>query len=476
MKRLTAIVLAFIMALALTACGGSGKAASGSSETEGSKVTLNKVGTVSADVLEYARFSGDGIYQSTSDGKYQILDKDGKNALGQTYDYIDESGAGAWIVYQADKGVNCCGLVKADGTVLIPVSAASIELVQSGSKVQFAEVLYATDEVTSQEEAFLYATSDIVSLQPGEKDKLYAGYSLFYDLEREQFVGSLKRTDTFDADRIYAVGDKLFFSRSGVIYDRNGSEFAAFTGGKVGDFFIDRTDDNKNKVYDCNMQEIAVFDEYPAAVYDDGRLFAFSDYHTDLTTIRNVRGEQIGDLPFKYAPKQNGSLLFGCDAQDNYLVMDLNGKTILDAEAYASNGITYVGAAPLGYLNLSFADGGRGLLYPDGTIVKGDGTYGVLCMKKLDTGIAALVLNKKDFSLKLPDENGIHTLLNDYECMPILFAATKDGTQVLFNAVNGKELLKSDARYYFDAFHYANGYLYAKQGDVYEIYRVKIAD
>ena len=438
------------------------------------QVTLTKVGSVDAELLKRASFYPDGIRVRTDDNKYQLLNFQGVNALGETYDHVQSFSRDAWLVYQADKGVNNCGLVKADGTVLIPVSAAIIkEVNDSNENHRFLEVIYATEEVSNEKDAYLFKTERFVAISPEAGDKLYKGYSLFFDLEKNQFVGDLKREDTTEAYSISVFGDKLFFDRRHVLYDADGVVVKELSNSDYINrgFLFERGDDGLCSIYNSDLEKVATLQEQPDGVYFGGQLFAFRDYDADLTTIRDREGAQVGDLPFEYAPYEWGSFLCGYDAEDHFLVMDRTGKALIDAEA----GVTYVDKAPFGFLRLDFAGDTEGLLYPDGTIVKAEEQSNLLLTESRGEGVAVLVLKDKTFSLECPEDTDCDSTLYSNGMAPVFYAGMKDGVATLFNIVNGEALLRSDYDSAYEAFHYAGGYIYARQGEAYDIYKVDVS-
>ena len=423
-------------------------------------VTLTKIGTVDADRFTTGSvfFDASGVYVRTGD-KYQLLDWQGNDALGETYDYATYLAGDAWLVQQADKGVNCCGLVRTDGTVLIPVSAAIIKTVGYGIDARYLEVTYATEEVTNQDDAYLFASQSSFTLVPQDGDKLYAGYSLYYDLKNEGFVGELKRTDT--SGYVEEVGDKLFFDRQHTVYDPNGAVFATFSGYARDNYFVgDQGDDGLYPVYDCDLRQIAALEINPDKVYFDGQLFGA--YGDGAAVLQDANGATVGEAAFRYPPDEYGAFLCGYDAEDRHLVMDRTGKIVLSAD----DGVTYIDEKPYEFLRLDFADGTVGLLYPDGSVVKGGNIWDLLLFEEREVGSAMMILNDRAY-MELPEG------FDSVNSSPFLFSVEREDGTSLYDVFTGRELLRTDDTSYH-AFHAAGDYVYMLVGDTYEIYRVEV--
>ena len=208
MKRWISLCLALLLMLSLTgtAFAFGDKLTSGADSRIGISVTLTKVGQADGEAVENAVCDAAGLI-AWSGGSARLLDWKG-NPVSGSYDNIEPLCDGYWLVYQYSAGVNCCGLMKDDGTLLIPVSAAIIQEVSGPefanrweARFRYLEVVYAGEQLSEDEGAFLF-----VHYTP------YAGYSLYYDLQRERFVNGLRRDSAEERfHTVSAVGDKLFF-------------------------------------------------------------------------------------------------------------------------------------------------------------------------------------------------------------------------------------------------------------------------
>ena len=257
------------------------------------------------------------------------------------------------------------------------------------------------------------------------------------------------------------VGDKLFFVRQHTVYDQNGAVFADFSGYARDKFFIgEQGDDGLYPLYDCDLKQVATFEKDVDRIYFDGQLFGL--YGDDAAVILDANGAPVGEPVFRYPPDAYGAFLYGYDAEDRNLVIDRTGKTIIGAD----DGVTNVSAKPYGFLSLSFADDTVGLLYPDGSVVKGDNIWDLLLFEERDVGSAMMILNDKAL-LELPDG------FNALDSSIFLFTVEREDGTSLYDVFTGRELLRTDDTSYH-AFHAAGEYVYMLTGDTYEIYRVEV--
>ena len=194
---------------------------------------------------------------------------------------------------------------------------------------------------------------------------------------------------------------------------------------------------------------------------------------------RAAAGRQLGELQFYLEPEEWGNFFFGMDNGGRYLAMDRSGRTILSA----ADGVTDVNPAPCGFLQLDFASGDCGLLFPDGSYVRGlggDGEFnGLFATREIGGNCSVLVLEDRDFSLSLP-EGAVIDLLEPYDWGAPVLAVIEDenGMGTLVNLVNGEKLMKVDCGdSYYSPFVFANDYLYVFDSEayIYQVYRVEIS-
>jgi hypothetical protein len=126
-------------------------------------------------------------------------------------------------------------------------------------------------------------------------------------------------------------------------------------------------------------------------------------------------------------------------------------------------------------MRLTYEDGGEGLIYPDGTVLKGEDVEGLLLKKAVDHSEdeAMLILENKDFTLEAKEGR---TSVPDSDSMPLLVAVYMNNRPTLLNIANGDILFVSDEYSINNTFRYSNGHLYILQGEEYIIYRVDVID
>ncbi len=473
MRKWISLCLAMLLTLSLAAPAyafGDG-IISGAGSGIGVTVTLTRVGETGGAAIENADCEAAGLIARRG-GMQQLLDRSG-NPVGGSYDLIDPLCDGYWLVYQYSAGANCCGLMRDDGTLLIPVSAAIIQEVNGPDIVnrwqaglRYIEVVYAGEALPGDEGAYLY-----VGYTP------CAGYSLYYDLVRERFVGELRRESASESPySVCAVGDKLYFGDRDTVYDENGAAILTDPNLKAErDFFV-RAGGDGYTVLDSGLRELARFRDWPSAFGSDDAFFKLCENNWYRVVDRG--GQQLGELRFFMEPEEWGNFFVGMDDTGRFLAMDQSGKTVLSAAENAA-GIDW---APCGFVVLSFSWYESGLLCPDGTLLRGFGEdvmiTDLLMTRRTGGRTSVLVLDDKDFSLTLPEGAEIG-LLDPYDWGAPVLAVIREqnGMCTLVNLVNGEALMKVDCG---DSGHrpflFANDCLYVfdPKANIYEIYKVDI--
>ena len=474
MKRRLSLCLALLLLFSLAgpACAFGDTITSGVGSGIGVTVTLTRLGEAEGAAIENADCEAAGLIAQRG-GMQQLLDWRGVPVSG-SYDLIDPLCDGYWLVYQYSAGANCCGLMRDDGTLVIPVSAAIIKEVNGPDYVnrwqagfRYIEVVYAGEALSGNDGAYLY-----VGYTP------YSGYSLYYDLLRERFVGELRRESASESPySVSAVGDKLFFGNRGTVYDENGAAVLTDPSLKAErDVFV-RANGDGYSVLDSGLRELARFPDLPNTFGGDSAYFKLCENNWYRVVDRS--GRQLGELRFFMEPEEWGNFFVGMDDSGRFLAMDHSGRTVLSAADDAA-GIDW---APCGFVVLSFSWNESGLLCPDGTLLRGFGEdvsiTDLLVTRRTGGRTSVLVLDDKDFSLTLPEGAQI-SLLDPYDWGAPVLAVIREqnGICTLVNLVNGEALMKVDCSdVYYRPFLFANGCLYALNSDtcLYEVYRVDIA-
>ena len=85
-------------------------------------LTLEKVGEIQEAKLDYKSIKvyPAGLITEDAEGNYYVLDEMGNNNLDRSYGKVECFSEELFLVYDAETWPNSCGLVKADGTVVLP--------------------------------------------------------------------------------------------------------------------------------------------------------------------------------------------------------------------------------------------------------------------------------------------------------------------------------------------------------------------
>ncbi len=444
------LALAVVLSLSTAAFAGSGL-----------QVGIGKkAGEIASSQLRFYR----SALISEQDGRMVVLDPFGENKLGRSFDDRNDYGSYGNLLVVADYSrlPNDLSLVKADGTVLLE-DAAIIRPVDLDGR--YATVTYATDVVENKEDAllFLYTREGLgdVHFEPGEDDTMYAGYSLLYDTQEQRFVGDLRLDNP--GDYFSVVGENILVYRLGVhsqtLYRPDGSLVSELEySNRSGRFFLLRIDDSEAcSVCDENLNELFVLDFTPHDIFGNGALF--SEYFDDGSyRLVNAAGDAVNDLIFAYSPSEYGGFVYGQDEEGSYLIVTMAGEQVPGF----TDSIESVYECRYGFMEIEYRDGGCALLYPDGTIAPlRDSISGDLYSEIYDTNEIFLL----DTGAYLQTDGDINTLRD------LLFSVENDDYLYgLYSLVDGRELLPQK----YERIEYSNGYVYAFNGEVYEIYPVTV--
>ena len=383
------------------------------------RISLEKVGEIPESVLSGKEIDvfPTGLIAEDEDHKFYILDEMGNNNLGRSYDHAKAFTEELFLVYDAENWPNSCGLVKADGTVVLPCEAAIIQTIKETDR--YLKISVAT-EPTDKENAFIYTYSGWIAW-PTEQSEYYDGYSQYYDLKEAKYFENWEDADPGDIHGGYtkASGE----NSTTVIFDPEGNE-------------------------------VASLDFSPSEIYGEGELF--SKRTDDGFIVVDRKGDPINDIVFKASPTETNGYLRACDVRDDnvYTVMDFSGKVYADGTDHVRN----VSRMPYGFLSLGKQDGNDLLLYPDGTIAEtGDHTDDGATLPFFIRGRDGkpdriFVLNKgiyidteTDFVSKLDSSSSLlRVKLSGDDDYSLISAA--DGSILLKNG--GSKIIGSDYRVY----------------------------
>lgn len=445
------------------------------SVSEKTNSVLEKVAEIPREAIFYnskeidsAIYDGIKSHDKMTD-KYTILNYLRENILNDEYDKTESimSGKNSYqLVYKYENLPNWCGLVKTDGTILIPYNAAIIKSLPDSDE-RYVLVTYATDEVFDEKDAYLFSFDyeGLVGIQwnPDDNDKLYDGYSVVYDLYNERFVNGIRIEDTNDSVR--TVGKNIWLSTSlgeGTLYTSDGS---AILQGK----FDVKSTDNENYlismetrdeyiIYDEDGKELTKVRFYPTKILNENRFVI--EQSPDGYMIVDDGGNQVGDIKWALIPNFAGKFLYGrIDRNSSYYVItDLDGKIICNEEAKVTS-VNYKDD----YVIFEQENGEYGLVYSDGTVF-----YGIS-----DHQSAPFYCNEEDKGKLFAFDKGDVVVLDGridslsytdsyVECR------NENNKYALYDTARGEMVLD----YKYSEIRSIGTYIYARADDNWEVYKI----
>ncbi len=396
-------------------------------------VSLEKVGEIPEEALAYDEVNiyPAGLVAKDSDNHFYVLDEMGTNNLGRSYDKADYFTQDYFIVYDAQAWPNPCGLVKSDGTVVLPCEAAIIDSLSDTDR--YLKISVAT-EPTDKENALLYTYSGWVAW-PDEQSEYYDGYVQYYDLKEGKYFKDWDEADSADIRKTYTY-EPADDSSSYIILDPDG-------------------------------KQIAELSTWPYEIYGEGELFAVK---ADDGTIVVDRNEiPVSDIVFKATPRETNGFLWAVNIKDdnNWTVMDFSGKVYVDG----SDEIQNVNDERYGLTQL-YKDDDSLLLYPDGTIAElgdydGGGDLPFYTKGKDNEPNRIFVLNEGQY--KEIKEKSITTSGMDGNLMLL---AREDGENdySLYSVADGSLLLEKGGSRILAS----DDWVYTLKDGVWEVYKVSV--
>ena len=414
---------------------------------------IEPFGTIT-DTAHRIGFFADGTLRETvtvnGSMQYYLLRTDGSRITDTPYLGISALSDTVFAVTADRSTVNRIGLVRADGTVLVPCEAAAIvPLTDNADKMmtpRFAAVIIAEDRTDNTAEAFF------------ERDGvLYTGYALLYDLERCRYVPNLRLTNRAShlpaaSDRCIAVSN--IASGSTVLYTPDGSPAASYS--KLDEIVLGRDaylarSGSESRIFEYDGTATYVTDKPITYIEGEGRYFA--EQGTDGTAILDRFGNRLFDETFDRAEEEYGGVFHAVKSDGTHVLTDLSGKHLYETADEVPH-----------HLSHGIYECGKTVILPDGSMFEaaaGDGSH----LFFLNDTSNAYCFADRDFSLTLPSDEV-------YAVSDALIAVRDGDEYVLFDLYAGRE--KSRGGYGVIASAY--GYLYARCGGNVDVLRIRTAD
>ncbi|MDO5475958.1 MAG: hypothetical protein Q4F43_02465 [Eubacteriales bacterium] len=392
-------------------------------------LALEKVGEIQEAKLDYKNIEAypSGLITEDTEGNYYVLDEMGNNNLGRSYGKVVCFSEELFLVYDAETWPNSCGLVKADGTVVLPCEAAIIDPVKGSDR--YLKVSVAT-EPTDKENAFLYTYSGWVAW-PEEQSEYYDGYAHYYDLKEGKYFENWDEADLSEMQGIYNKK---------------------------------KLDNDKYAITATDGTVITEVDFYPNEIYGEGELFSIRQ--DDGYIVVNRKGDPVSDIKFKAPPTETNGYLWAVNVKDEEerTVIGFDGKIYADA----ADKIWNVLGIACGFTLLYNKDDNSLLLYPDGIVAKlgkydNDGNMPFYRWQNDGEPDSIFVLKKGKY--QEIEEKIVNTLDSS-----LMLLAKKDGETEysIYNTIDGSILLKKAGTKVYGSDYW----VYVLKNGVWEVYKV----
>ncbi len=450
-------------------------------------VSLEKVGEIDKKVLDNTYSYYGALITASSEGDCHILDCKG-NVLDETCDVLNnELRDGLRTIIKKENYPSSTGLVDIDtGEVLIPCEAAKISLMGE----RYLYVIYITEEVTDEKDAFIYFTDSSFTLGgPDDDDVLYAGYGLVYDTYKKSFVNGMKIED--GSVYMHELGNKILCCSNGTGYrdsfydmdicDENGEiiERGRYRLFEEEGYIVKKEsgDGGKYCIYDEDMNLYDVTGFCPDRVLKN-HLYVVEDKDSD-EYICDSDGNIISDTCFDSVDYQKGNIIQGIKKNDEtgeyeIIISDCLGNVIAkDQNLYLDTYDTpqYKKYGCLLY-KINDADNNtkKGLIYFDGTIIDdlrfdSDGNSDLPYFVDGEK-IKVYLWNEKEYREYSGDK--IKTFKdNNYKESKAIFSIESGEDKGVYSALDGTKLADL-----YTGVICAEDYIYICTGDVWEIYKL----
>lgn len=434
-------------------------------------ITLTQVGTIDDPNGEIMQEDDGVIYRNTGNsGELCAFDGTPTGISGQWHaEELVDGQPGLYVVMVPGTELAKCGLMKADGTMLIEPGPAIIKMMDDSSR--FVRVMYGEEKTTNEYEAIFYSTAELFSFGPSTEDTMYKGYWKIYDLQEEQFVEPL----SFDslATDVRVCGDETIWTQRGrkdaVLYDVDGTVISdAVKASPEGAYFI-TSQNNMEIVCNSRMEQLfeSDFDDLSSDT-DLAGYIEFRDYDNDKNGLMDAEGNIVLEADYLiYNVTASGNLRAGkknADGNNLYGVVKLDGTEVVPFE-YDS-----VYEHSNGYLECERTkdDGTEEMIFvgPNDTVSSAFGgshasASDLLFTKEDSAGVLAYVVNDGDYTLELNSPRALYsTMAVDQDPISEKYA--------LYDLVTGEQLLG----YEYETIFTGYGYVYAYKDGVCTIYQI----
>lgn len=450
-------------------------------DTTTSTASSGEVASYAYTVSEEGSFKGDkddirfddNAALVKKDDAYQLLAGDGEPVMnGKLFSKVIYWGNGVYEVRAKDGDVHGVGLVRIDGTVLMPCEAAVINTQETNRQdARFVRVAYATGQTTSKDSALLSTGKDNVYWGTGG-DVLYEGYARVFDLKAGSFVDGVKIEDPkasfADMGSSFAVGQ----DGGTVLYDELGKELWKQSGdiARLYPRFILWSKDGKYQIVDAtgkgrytsedSVQEIEMSAAWSGGDYVVQRVKeAGSD--SSRSQIIDFDGKPICSKTFYHVAKYTNGLFLVKENEDDeqYKLIDTTGAVVLDNVGASLERVM------MGYNCINEKDGNYVLL-------KGDKK---LAEDKSGSDLKMLVSVKDDMCLVVNE--GTYSMPLDklqIEPLDLGLATGRQGDSMrygLYDTFTGKQIIKDD----YDLIRRAGGKIFAYHDGTWTVFGAKLS-
>ena len=411
------------------------------------------------NVFRYVRESADSTYLIATDPM-------GNPISEEKYGNVSCLMPSVYAVSLLSDDINSTGILLENGEQALPCEAAIIRTLNESFNsdlisTRYLYLIYGTETTTDKSEAFFYTTSAMISLTPSEGDTLYKGYGKVYDLQERRIVPDLMITNS-STSAVKTAGNLIVCTNedySYSVYNSNGELLFSGSGVDVGnDFFIV----DYKTVMDVNGDTLYTSDAYLQIIKGTGNYMYSSDYKTSLLTVYDKNGAVLFEISDDYSVSRDEGGYFQAKKDSAGYLLDAEGKEVFKVED--SSYPSYEG---YGIWEISPNDSELPSVY-----YLADGRNGNCGQRYLHD----LVNEVKN------ETSGVHTyrFWNDPETdvniegsyiegltSAILYVHGKPGK--LIDCFSGETLLTAD-----DFEFVKGGYVYAKTGNDYTVYKLEL--